>query len=49
MLGDSITDEGEWTELLGFNVKNRGISGDTIERILHRLDTILESKPKQIS
>ena len=48
MLGDSITDEGEWTELLGFNVKNRGISGDTIERILHRLDTILESKPKQI-
>ena len=48
MLGDSITDEGEWTELLGLNVKNRGISGDTIERILHRLDTILESKPKQI-
>ncbi len=48
MLGDSITDEGEWTELLGFNVKNRGISGDTTERILHRLDTILESKPKQI-
>ncbi|MBW4447532.1 MAG: G-D-S-L family lipolytic protein [Spirirestis rafaelensis WJT71-NPBG6] len=48
MLGDSITDEGEWTELLGFNVKNRGISGDTIERILHRLNTILESKPKQI-
>ncbi len=48
MLGDSITDEGEWTELLGLNVKNRGISGDTIERILHRLDTILESKPKQV-
>lgn len=48
MLGDSITDEGEWTELLGLNVKNRGISGDTTERILHRLDTILESKPKQV-
>ncbi|NEU73548.1 G-D-S-L family lipolytic protein [Hassallia byssoidea VB512170] len=48
MLGDSITDEGEWTELLGLNVKNRGISGDTTERILHRLNTILESKPKQI-
>jgi lysophospholipase L1-like esterase len=48
MLGDSITDEGEWTELLGLNVKNRGISGDTTERILHRLDTVLQSKPKQI-
>lgn len=48
MLGDSITDEGEWTELLGLNVKNRGISGDTTKRILHRLDIILESKPKQV-
>jgi len=48
MLGDSITDEGEWTELLGLNVKNRGISGDTTERILHRLNSILESKPKQV-
>lgn len=49
MLGDSITDEGEWTELLGnYNVKNRGISGDTTERILYRLDAILELKPKQI-
>ncbi|MGI8503981.1 MAG: GDSL-type esterase/lipase family protein [Hassallia sp.] len=48
MLGDSITDEGEWTELLGLNVKNRGISGDTTERILHRLHTILESEPKQV-
>lgn len=48
MLGDSITDEGEWTELLKLNVKNRGISGDTTERILHRLDIILEAKPKQV-
>lgn len=49
MLGDSITDEGEWIELLSnINVKNRGISGDTTERVLHRLDTILAGKPKQI-
>jgi lysophospholipase L1-like esterase len=49
MLGDSITDEGEWIELLSnINVKNRGISGDTMERILYRLDTILAGKPKQI-
>jgi lysophospholipase L1-like esterase len=52
-LGDSITDEGEWSELLGdsnikFNVLNRGISGDTTDRILHRIDTIIEAQPKQI-
>lgn len=48
-LGDSITDECEWAELLGnLNIKNRGISGDTTERILNRLDEIVESKPKQI-
>ncbi|MEO1374363.1 MAG: GDSL-type esterase/lipase family protein [Cyanobacteria bacterium J06635_10] len=48
-LGDSLTDQGEWVELLGnANIKNRGISGDTIGRILNRLDTIIQTKPKQI-
>lgn len=48
-LGDSITDECEWAELLeNPNVKNRGISGDTIDRILNRLDEIVGSKPKKI-
>lgn len=48
-LGDSITDEGEWTELLEKpNIQNRGISGDTTERILRRLDTIIKNYPKQI-
>lgn len=48
-LGDSITDECEWAELLGNpNIKNRGISGDTIDRILNRLDEIRKSKPKKI-
>lgn len=48
-LGDSITDECEWAELLGNpNIKNRGISGDTIDRILNRLDEIVDSKPKKI-
>ncbi|MBW4603038.1 MAG: G-D-S-L family lipolytic protein [Calothrix sp. FI2-JRJ7] len=48
-LGDSITDEGEWTELLeNPNIQNRGISGDTTERILRRLDTIIKNHPKQI-
>lgn len=48
-LGDSLTDEGEWVELLGNpNIKNRGISGDTTGRILNRLDTIIQTKPKQV-
>jgi lysophospholipase L1-like esterase len=48
-LGDSLTDEGEWVELLGnTNIINRGISGDTTRRILNRLDRIIQTKPKQI-
>jgi lysophospholipase L1-like esterase len=48
-LGDSITDEGEWAELFkNPHIKNRGISGDTTERILRRLDSILAGQPKQI-
>ncbi|MFV7790760.1 GDSL-type esterase/lipase family protein [Aliarcobacter lanthieri] len=40
MLGDSITDEGEWSELLGMKVQNRGISGDTTDGVLDRLNTV---------
>ncbi len=48
-LGDSLTDEGEWVELLGnTNIINRGMSGDTTRRILNRLDAIIQTKPKQI-
>lgn len=43
MLGDSITDEGEWSELLGQRVQNRGISGDTTSGVLDRLNTISNS------
>ena len=48
-LGDSITDEGEWIELLkNPKIINRGISGDTTNRILERLETIVNGKPNQI-
>ncbi|HBL12205.1 MAG TPA: G-D-S-L family lipolytic protein [Cyanobacteria bacterium UBA11162] len=48
-LGDSLTDQAEWAELLNNpHIKNRGISGDTTEGVLARLDEIVESKPKQI-
>lgn len=48
-LGDSITDEGEWTELLGKpNIKSRGISGDTTDGVLNRLDEIVKFQPQKI-
>ncbi len=48
-LGDSITDEGEWTELLdNSNIKNRGISGDTTDGVLNRLDEIFKSQPQKV-
>ena len=41
MLGDSITDEGEWDELLNLDtIQNRGISGDTTDGVLERLDSL---------
>lgn len=49
MLGNSITDGGEWIELLGdYRIKNRGISGDVTRGIINRLDEVIESKPLQI-
>jgi len=41
MIGDSITDEGQWDELLNNNtIQNRGISGDTTDGVLERLDSV---------
>lgn len=48
-IGNSITDGGEWQELL--NCKkciNRGISGDISFGVLARLDDVLKDKPKKI-
>jgi lysophospholipase L1-like esterase len=48
-LGNSITDGGEWTELLNHKrIKNRGISGDTTEGVLFRLREVTESKPSKV-
>jgi lysophospholipase L1-like esterase len=39
MLGDSITQEGNWNELLGgVKVINKGIGGDTSVGVLNRFD-----------
>jgi lysophospholipase L1-like esterase len=49
LLGDSLTDRGEWVELLE-NPKaiDRGISGDTTEGVLKRIAEVIESKPEKI-
>ncbi|WP_167604894.1 GDSL-type esterase/lipase family protein [Maribellus sediminis] len=49
MLGNSITDGGEWSELLpGYNVKNRGISGDVTAGVLYRLNEVTSAKPAKV-
>jgi lysophospholipase L1-like esterase len=48
-LGNSITHQGEWAELLGdLKYKNRGISGDVIERVRTRLPEITRYRPAGI-
>jgi lysophospholipase L1-like esterase len=45
-LGDSLTDRGEWWELLGRPVANRGIAGDTVEAVRARLDGVVALAPR---
>lgn len=48
-IGNSITDGGEWQELLGCKkCINRGISGDISFGVLARLEDALKDKPKKI-
>jgi lysophospholipase L1-like esterase len=49
LLGDSLTAEGEWPEILGRDdVVNRGIAGDTTGRILPRMGRIISGKPRTV-
>ena len=49
MLGNSITAECEWSELLeNPNILNRGVIGDGTSDILNRLDDVIAMKPKKI-
>lgn len=48
-LGNSITDGGEWCELLeNPKAKNRGISGDTTEGVLFRMGVVTQAKPAMV-
>jgi lysophospholipase L1-like esterase len=48
MLGDSLTDRGEWWELLERPVANRGIAGDTIAGVAARLDDVVALAPRAV-
>jgi len=48
MVGDSITDGAEWHEMFeNASIVNRGISGDTAEGILNRIDSIISTGAKK--
>lgn len=49
MLGDSLTDHGEWSELLaGEDIVNRGISGQTTGGVLERLNEVIVRRPERV-
>jgi lysophospholipase L1-like esterase len=49
MLGDSITDAAEWTELLpGVDVVNRGLPGDSVSGMLARVGTVTTLTPGRV-
>jgi hexosaminidase len=48
MLGDSLTDRGEWWELLGRPVANRGIAADAIADVRARLDDVVALAPRTV-
>jgi lysophospholipase L1-like esterase len=50
-LGNSITERGEWQEILSgyrYPIVNRGVGGDNSFGILARMDEVLIAKPKAI-
>jgi lysophospholipase L1-like esterase len=48
-LGDSITDEGEWSDWFpAATIRNRGISADTTSGVLRRLPDLLQTPPQAI-
>jgi lysophospholipase L1-like esterase len=46
ILGDSLTERGEWWELLDRPVANRGIANDTVEDVRARLGDIVALTPR---
>jgi N-acetylglucosamine-6-sulfatase len=50
LVGDSITAEGEWTDWLpDLETHNLGLSGDTTDDLIARLDDIIQLEPTDIA
>jgi lysophospholipase L1-like esterase len=48
-LGDSIVEGANWDELFGkSNIINRGISGDTTEGVINRIEEIIRLQPSKL-
>jgi lysophospholipase L1-like esterase len=47
-LGDSLTVSGEWGELLGTPIANRGIPGETTALLLARIDRVAALRPRAV-
>ena len=48
-LGDSITEGGPWEEVFpDLRVRNRGVSGDTSDGVLQRLDQVTRATPTKV-
>lgn len=49
-VGDSITNHGDWTEWFpGRQVHNFGVSGDTTDNLIARMDEIVAAQPAEIA
>src|SRR3954449_5765154 len=49
MLGDSLTEWGNWHEMVPeFRIINRGIAGDTSSGVLDRLQEVIDRRPKVV-
>ncbi|MDA9101479.1 GDSL-type esterase/lipase family protein [bacterium] len=48
MIGDSITEGVDWNELLGLNISNQGVGGDTTAMIIERLEFVVQENPSHV-
>ncbi|MCI5054982.1 MAG: GDSL-type esterase/lipase family protein [Flavobacteriales bacterium] len=47
-LGNSITEAADWNELLGLNIANHGVGGQTLSQMLGRVDNVIKEEPKYV-
>lgn len=49
MLGDSLTEQGDWTRRFSpLDIRNRGVGGEGAAEVLHRLDRVIQERPAAV-